>query len=382
MKRSLTIARVAGVPIRVHWTFSLLILYVALSPGGTTASVAGTDALWLGVLFASVTAHELSHSIVARRLGLEVRDIVLLPIGGVSEIVGMEISPAVESRVAIAGPLASVLLGVLFLLIALATGASLWPPALSTGSWLTRIGWLNLALAAFNLLPALPMDGGRVFRSLLARSGNRVRATRTAAAVAGAFGVAMVAYGLERDYFLVLIGAFVLMGATSEWQGTRVRVALQTMTVGAFMHPDSTTLPAAARALDVAEWLSHFPGRGVPIVNDLGQYLGIVDQGDVTKIARTATAAPVACGPTTAPEAPATEPGHNMLVGAVSDRQAPILAPEMELFPTAVEAFRTFRRQQLAVVAGGRVVGVLYRAPVGAALAQAQHAGQRSTAGL
>lgn len=352
MSRSLTIARVAGVPIRVHWSFSLLVLFVLFS-AGADASAIETDALWIGILFASVTLHELSHSVVAMRLGLKVRDIVLLPIGGVSEIEGMDTSPSIESKVAIAGPLASIVLGVLFLLIALATGASLWPPALSVGSWLARIGWLNLALAAFNLLPALPMDGGRVFRSLMARHGNNLRATRIASVVAGAFGLAMIAYGFKEDYFLILIGAFVLMGATSEWQSAQLGAGLQGLRVGAYMHSDPTTVPAGVRAADVAAWLAHFPGRAVPVVDESGRYSGIVDQANVA---------------TAAPDAP---------VGSVTDREAPALGPEMDLFPAAVQAFQVSRRQQLAVVAGGRVIGVLYRAPVSAALARARQGGAR-----
>ncbi|MGO9196976.1 MAG: M50 family metallopeptidase [Acidimicrobiales bacterium] len=348
MRRSLTIARVAGVPIRLHWSFSLLVLLVAIQPGGTTVAGAEYYAIFFGLLFGSVTLHELSHSIVAMRLGLKVRDIVLLPIGGVSEIEGMGTSPQVEFRVAIAGPLASVVLGVVFLGLALATHSSIWPPTFSGHSWLERIGWLNLALAGFNMLPALPMDGGRVFRALLARSGNNVRATRTAAIVAGVFGVGMIGYGLENNFFLVLIGGFVLMGAASEWQSARFRDALHGLQVGAVMHPDPTTVPTSARAVEVAAWLAHFPGRAVPVVDELGRYTGIVDYSDV------AGAPP------------------DMAVGSASDRQAPVLAPQMELFPTSLESFQSSRRKQLAVVADGRVVGVLYLPAVNMALMQAR----------
>lgn len=348
MKRSLTLGRIAGVPIRVHWTFSLLLLLVLLSPGGTKGSIITTDLLWLVVLFTSVTLHELSHSIVARRFGLKVRDIVLLPIGGVSEIEGMEIAPSVETWVALAGPLASVLIGLVLLGTALAAGSGVWPPSLYGGSWLTRIGWLNLLLAAFNLLPALPMDGGRVFRSLLARSGNQLRATRIAAGVAVVLGAGLAGYGFERDYLFVLIGAFVVMGAGFEWQNARLRGALLGTRVAALMHLDPTTVPAAAGAGDVDAWLSYFPGRALPVVDELGRYDGIIDRGD---LARAVT---------------------GMAVGSLSDREAPVLSPESELFPTALQAFEQSRRSQLAVVAGGRVVGVLYKEPVTAALWRAR----------
>ncbi|HVB26411.1 MAG TPA: CBS domain-containing protein, partial [Mycobacteriales bacterium] len=215
------------------------------------------------------------------------------------------------------------------------------------GSWLVRLGWLNLGLAAFNLLPALPLDGGRVFRSVLARSGDKLRATRIAAVVAGVFGVAIMAFGFVRDYFLVFIGAFVLMGANAEWQNARFGAALSGMKVGTVFHADATTVPAGVPAVQVAEWLSHFPGRAVPVVDEAGRYVGIVNQGDVTGAL---------------PE---------MTAGQAADRVAPVLTPDADLIPTAAEAFQSAHRKQLAVVADGRPVGVLYLQAVNAALTNA-----------
>jgi Zn-dependent protease len=355
VKHSLTIGRIAGVPIRLHWSFFLLSFLVLFSPGGTTRPVIVADVIWLVVLFASVTLHELSHSMVARRLGLKVRDIVLLPIGGVSEIESIDATPAVETKVAIAGPLASALIGGGLLLVALATQAGVWPPSLYGGSWLTRIGWLNLLLAGFNLLPALPMDGGRVLRSLLARGGNAVRATRIASVVAVVFGAAMIGYGLRRDYLLVLIGAFVAIGAASEWQNVKLRESLRNLQVGSFMHADQTTVPAGAGATEVSAWLGHFPGRGLPVVDELGSYQGMVDAGDLA----------------------GAQPG--VAVGHMADREAPVLRPELPLFPDAVQAFQHSKRQQLAVVANGRVIGVLYLQPVASALMRARQ--QRARVG-
>lgn len=333
-------------PIRVHWSFSLLVLLVAFSYRGAPYSVIATTALWIAVLFGSVTVHELSHSLVAMRLGLKVHDIILLPIGGVSEIEGIESTAETEGKVAIAGPLASVLLGAVLLGVAAATGAALWPPSFSSGSWLTRVGWLNLALAAFNLLPALPMDGGRVFRSLLARGGDVVRATKIAAVVAGVFGAAMIGYGVVRDFFLVLIGAFVLFGASAEWQAARVRAATAGLTVGQLMHGDATAAPETVMASEVASWLVHFPGRAVPVVDGTGRYVGLADIEDLA-------GAPF---------------GYH--VGQVCDRRSPSLAPETEVYPAAVEVFQNARRTQLAVVSAGRPVGVVYLPAVTAAVSR------------
>jgi Zn-dependent protease len=338
MKGSITIAKVAGVPIRVHWSFSLLVLLVLFTSGGMTATQIEEYALYLVALFVSVTLHELSHSVVAMRLGLKVRDIILLPIGGVSEIEGMGISPSVEGRVAIAGPLSSVVIGLVLLGVAAVTHAGIWPPTLSltNGSWFTRLGWLNLALAAFNLLPALPMDGGRVLRSLLARRQDNVRATRIASSVAAVIAVAMIVAAIKiDDFFLILIGLFVLMGASSEFQSAKLRSSLLGMRVGAFMHADATTVPSTVAATEVANWLTHFPGRAIPVVDELGRYLGIVDQSELAG-------------------APA-----GMAVGQAADRRAPSLSPDMDL-PAAMAAFRDSQRKQLAVAHDGRAIGVLY----------------------
>jgi hypothetical protein len=264
-----------------------------------------------------------------------VRDIVLLPIGGVSEIEGMGTSPRIETAVAIAGPLMSILIGGLCLVGAVASGASVWPPALSTGAWAARIGWLNLGLAAFNLVPALPMDGGRVLRSLLARRGDFLKATRTTAAIATIAGAAMIGYGLTKDYFLVLIGVFVLMGANTEWQNARVRDKLQVHRVGSLMHADATTAPADVPSSVVSGWLAHFPGRAIPVVDGSGRYLGIADEADLAR------AWP--------PDTP---------VGESCDKESPALAAESPITTDVLEGFR--RRKQLAVVSGGHVVGVLY----------------------
>lgn len=218
---SLAVGRVAGIPIRVHWTFSLLIAFVVVVEwsAGWTAVAAGL--VWIGALFAFVVAHEIAHCLVARNRGARVIGIVLVPLGGLSRLEEMPKAPDDELAVAIVGPLASVGIGVALLGLGLLTGAHVWPPTLFTGSWWARLGWLNLLLGAFNLLPALPMDGGRVLRALLARHRSNLEATLVAARIARYLGVAMVAAGFLVDIWLVLIGMFVLVGARAEEEAAR-----------------------------------------------------------------------------------------------------------------------------------------------------------------
>jgi Zn-dependent protease len=341
MRGSVRIGRIAGVPIRVHWSFSLLVAYVLIVTSGETRSIVIEAFAWIAALFASVTVHELSHCAVARRRGLAVRDIVLLPIGGVSEIEGLPGEPRTERDVAIAGPLASIGLALLFGVLALLTGASLWPPALFAGSWLTRLAWLNLVLAAFNLVPALPMDGGRVLRAVLAGRRDEAAATNIAARVAQVIGAVMIGF-VFLDPWLALIGAFVLMGASAERRAARVRMAMRQFRIGDLMAPDQTAVAAGVSVADLGNWLSVFPGRAVP-VTDAGAYVGIVAIEDLL----------------------GAQPWSS--VGTVCDRSAPVLHAEDPALG-ALEAFSHSRRRQLAVTYLGQPVGVLYSTTVEAVL--------------
>jgi|HubBroStandDraft_1064217.scaffolds.fasta_scaffold06478_3 Zn-dependent protease len=342
MRGSVTIGRIAGVPIRVHWSFSLLVAYVLISYSGAPRSELLASLVWIVALFACVTLHELSHCAVARRRGLEVRDIILLPIGGVSQIMGMQGSaPRTERDVAIAGPLASLGLAGAFALVAAVTGGHLWPPSLFTGSWFARLAWLNLVLAAFNLLPALPMDGGRVLRATLALRRDNVWATRIASAVAQVVGAVMIGIGLVSDFWLVLIGVFVLLGATSERRAANVQASFSGLHIGDLMTSEPTVVPAEVSVHELATWLSMFPGRAVP-VTDGGRVAGIVASSDLTGASPWAT------------------------VGTVCDRRSPLLEASQPAFPQAFEAFASSDRDQLVVVYGEHPIGVLYRATVDA----------------
>ena len=195
----------------------MLVVLVILSSGSrTTARSLAEGLIWLAALCLCIVAHELSHSLVARRRGFLVRDIVLLPIGGVSEISGLPGAPRDELAIAIAGPLGSLAFALLCALAGLVSGAVLWPPALFAGAFLRRLMWANLLLAGFNLLPALPMDGGRVLRALLAYRWTDLRATGLAVQIGRFLGLAMLVVGLRYDLWLSFVGLFVLVTAAGE----------------------------------------------------------------------------------------------------------------------------------------------------------------------
>jgi Zn-dependent protease len=211
---SVRVGRLFGIDIRVHWTFLLLFAVLALT--SSDRAQFWTSLLWIVAVFGSVLLHEFAHCFVARRRGAVVQDILLLPIGGLSEIQRMPRAPSDEAAIAVVGPLTSIALGLGLAGVGALAGVRLWPPTLFAGSWFARLAWLNLALGGFNLLPALPMDGGRVFRALLARHHDRRDATRIAARTARVLALTIGVVGILYDFWLLIIAVFVWLGARSE----------------------------------------------------------------------------------------------------------------------------------------------------------------------
>jgi Zn-dependent protease len=244
MKWSLRIARIRGIDIRVHATFVLILLLGAVHygvPYGGAGAVFGV--LFMLALFACVVLHELGHSLVAQQLGVSVKEILLLPIGGVARLSREPSLPLHELLIAIAGPLVNVVLSAALVLVALlswgpgwfADGAivqaALGAPSLAT--MLSSLLFANVALAVFNMLPALPMDGGRVFRALLAMALGKLRATIIAATVGQVMAAGLALFGLaSSNVVLVLIGAFVFFGASQERASARAQNALSGLGAG------------------------------------------------------------------------------------------------------------------------------------------------------
>jgi Zn-dependent protease/CBS domain-containing protein len=234
MKLSFKIGSAWGIPIELHLTFILLILGVL----GLAIYYNQIYAFILVVfLFVFVLFHELAHSVVARRYGITVRKIVLYPIGGVSEIEEIPENPRIEWRMAAAGPVTSLVLGAALIAInyvlpvKIPTFSPISVLLFSTGNILLDLGFLNLVLGAFNLIPAFPMDGGRVLRALLAERMKFSQATKDAAYIGRIFGILMVAIGFLIDPFLIIIGVFIYIGASEEAEQTIVSTALASIQV-------------------------------------------------------------------------------------------------------------------------------------------------------
>lgn len=230
MKWAWRLGRLAGIDLYVHATFLLLVAWVALREYPYGIAAIGTSLVYIVALFAIVVMHELGHALTARRYGILTRDIILLPIGGVARLERMPRDPRQELLVALAGPavnvaIATVLYGLLRLTGSAPT-ADLYTVDLlsSTRAFAYQLVLVNIMLAVFNLLPAFPMDGGRVLRALLAmRMSSYARATTIAAWVGRALAVVLGVVGLYefQNPFWVLIAIFVWMGAGSEAAAVR-----------------------------------------------------------------------------------------------------------------------------------------------------------------
>jgi Zn-dependent protease/predicted transcriptional regulator len=247
MKWSFEVTRLFGIPLKIHVTFLLLLLFVAMggpARGGAAAAVNGV--VTIVFLFVCVVIHELAHSLMAIRYGVNVRAIVLLPIGGVSQMEEMPEDPKQEIKVSVAGPLTSLALGALFYVFASLTGQKLvWSQlSLYSGTLLVNLSLINLMLGLFNILPAFPMDGGRVLRGILATRMDHTRATKVAVEIGQAVAILMFFFGIFYNWWLALIAIFIYLGAEGEEHATMLRAALRKVPVSrAMLTPIETVAP-------------------------------------------------------------------------------------------------------------------------------------------
>jgi Zn-dependent protease/CBS domain-containing protein len=230
------VGRLFGISIYVHATLVLLLAWIAVAAyaqGGNLLAAAEGVALVVS-LFATIAAHELAHALTARRFGVGTRDITLLPIGGVSSLERMPERPSQEMLVSLAGPALNVAAALVLAAAIAATGGSIAPRTLDLvgGPFAEKLLWMNVSLAVFNLIPAFPMDGGRVLRAALSTRMDPVRATTIAARTSQALAVGFGLFALYGNFLLLLIALFVWMGAEQELAATRVRAALRGVRVG------------------------------------------------------------------------------------------------------------------------------------------------------
>lgn len=254
MKWSWKIGEFLGISVYMHATFPLLLAFVALPvlfEGGSVWD-ALTSVLFILVLFVCVVLHEYGHALAARRYGIKTEDITLLPIGGVARLARMPEKPSQEFVVATAGPLVNV--GIAALLFAVMWFAGVSMPTLGWGwgneSFLEQLLTINIALVLFNMIPAFPMDGGRILRALLATRMPHVRATRIAALLGQGIAVLFGIAGFFVNPLLVVTAVFIFFGAQAEAALAKGRAKMSGFTVEQAMRTN-------IRALAPYQWLSH-----------------------------------------------------------------------------------------------------------------------------
>ena len=246
MKWSFKLTRIAGIDVYVHATFFILIAWIGLSywlVGGSLAdAIRGVG--FILTLFACIVLHELGHALTARRYGIRTRNITLLPIGGIASLERMPDDPKQEITVALAGPAVNLVIALgLWLWLSMSNALQQVEQfSLAEGSFLERLMLVNIILAVFNLLPAFPMDGGRVLRASLSMRMDRNRATQVAAKIGQGLALWLGFMGLLYNPFLIFIALFVWIGAAAEAGMEQIKSTLSDATVGRAMLTDFQTL--------------------------------------------------------------------------------------------------------------------------------------------
>lgn len=342
MKWSYTIGRIAGTDIKVHVTFLILVAFWALA-GYQEAGPAGavSAALMLLALFACVLLHEFGHIFMARRFGVRTPDVILLPIGGVARLERIPSEPKQELLIALAGPAVTLAIVIVLYLVLLATGAQPTLGQLEPNSdFLTFLMRVNAFLLLFNLIPAFPMDGGRVLRALLASRMGLVRGTRLAATLGQILAIIGGFYGLTaNEPLLALVALFVFLGAGSEATAVETRAAGEGLRVDQMMVTNYRTVPIYATLGDAVELLLTGEQREFPVVDNLGRTEGILTRDNLIR--------------------GLSQRGAGSGVAESMTARAPAVSPTLG-FEEALERLRSSGLPALPVVDGsGRLVGLL-----------------------
>ncbi|HII07076.1 MAG TPA: CBS domain-containing protein [Methanotrichaceae archaeon] len=362
MSSAFQIGRIAGIPIRLHITFLAIIPIVAYIFSTFTQAfpitlfgevhdfaygfnaVEPPVAKWAYsfafsiLLFLCVGLHELGHSFIAMRYGIKIKSITLYIFGGVASMEDIPRDPKMEARMAVAGPSVSGIIGIGCILLsfqfALLLGGS---HPFTTLLW--TLGVINIVLMVFNLLPAFPMDGGRILRAWFATRMPYVEATRRAAGIGKLFAILMGILGIMGSPFLILIAFFVYIAATDEERATSIAVPLEGVKVNDIMSMDVKTVSLETTLPELINLMFHEKHRGYPVMVD-GKLAGIVTISNVQKV----------------PE----ENRSTTTVGEIMVKSIYVIERNAD----AVEAMKKMAERQirrLPVMEDGRLVGIVSR---------------------
>ncbi len=327
MRWSFPVGRLFDIPIRVHYTFLLLLAFIWYVESSILGPAAGFHSLaFWALIFLCVLFHEIAHSLVAKSYGLTIVSIILLPIGGVSQITDLPRDPAKEVGITIAGPVSNFLIAGILMLFGKSIDSSLQFSefSLQSGSIVVDLFWANMMLGLFNIIPAYPMDGGRILRGILAMKREYLDATRIAADVGKLFAIGFIVAGFFYNWWLILIGIFVFSGASSEAEAAAVSSRLEKVPIGQLMMTDFKTISPDEPLTAVVEKSLHTFQDDFPVVKD-GKFFGILTRSAVIESLHHGL--------------------HQTKVGDITRTSFPVIEPDC----TAAEALRLMRAGHVTV---------------------------------
>jgi stage IV sporulation protein FB len=348
MAWSLSVGRIAGTEIRIHFTFLLFLIWIFAAnyaAGGKAAAWSST--LFVVLIFGCVLLHEYGHILTARVFGVATPDVTLLPIGGVARLERIPEEPYQEFLVAIAGPAVNVVIAIALVLFG---GAHLDPQYLaavgSSGvSLVDRLAIVNVFLVLFNLIPAFPMDGGRVLRALLAIPLGFVRATQIAATIGQGLAFVFGIVGLFYSPILILIAVFVYLAASSEAHLVALRAMSRGVPVGAAMMTEFVTLSPDDTIEHAVETLLRTSQGEFPVIDAAGKPVGLLTRNDLIRAIK--------------------ERGPEARVGDAMSPEVPTIGQRQCLD----EAFKLLNEKQVPAVAviaaDGRLTGLVTSETIG-----------------
>lgn len=357
MRSSFKLFSIRGIDVKLHITFPLILLWAAFQFGSIGGALSGAlfGVVAISLLFVLVTLHELGHSFAAQYFGYPVKQIILTPLGGLAQMTEIPEKPVQEFIVAIAGPVVNVVFAIIMGLVALGAGLPLFNPLVVAGGGVgygldalfSYIFFYNIILAAFNLLPAFPLDGGRIFRSLLALKLDYVRATTVAATVGRALAILLGLYGLfNGGIFLIFIAIFIFAAGGQEAQLVRMRSAMRGIRVEEVASRNAYTLSPHSTVQQAMNLMMLGGGQAdFPVVDD-GRLVGFLSRASLLQARQ--TAAP------------------HSYISAFMDSVEPALAGD-DLYDVQLRMNKD-RLQALPVVSAGLYLGLVTQQQILAAL--------------
>lgn len=286
MKYSLKLGKPFGIKISIHWTFLLLIAWIVIIDvrQGLNMQQILMSIFFILTLFLCVTLHELGHAITAKRYGSDVRSITLLPIGGMANIKDMPQKPGQELIVSAAGLVVNVIIaGIIWVFLSLGNNLNLQQMnfhAITSQNFFVMLMFVNLFVVVFNLIPAFPMDGGRILRAALSFKLDKVTATKYAKNAGQVFAVAFIIAGMFFNPFLVIIGLFVFLGARAEYEMIKVRQGLNEFKVKDAVTTDYSSIKPDDTLGEVADMLVHHNESGF-VVSTNGSLDGMLTKENI-----------------------------------------------------------------------------------------------------